>query len=196
MRHIIISSVILLVLLGCKKQQLNTEQVLKEYIQSANEHNLEKVYLMYSDNIEWQFGTYTFSGKEEAIAPLRFDKGANTFLTIKNINANGDTLDFELIETNDVIKELGIPKLHHFPRFILKDGLIYRISESRPPLEIRAYVDSVSAFAMWLSDNRPKKFEQFWPNGKFNFSEETGKEMPLEVAEWRNRFVNNSEEKN
>jgi len=196
MRHIIISSVILLVLLGCKNQQLNTEQVLKEYIQSANKHDLEKVYSMYSDSIVWQFGPYTFSGKEEAISPLRFDKGANTFLIIKNINVIGDTLDFELIETNDVIKELGIPKLHHFPRFILKDGLIYRILESRPPLEIRAYVDSVSTFALWLSENKPDKFEQFWPDGKFNFSEETGKEMPLEVAEWRNRFVNNSEEKN
>jgi hypothetical protein len=179
--------IIVAFLLGCAKQPSDPEKVLDNYIKTANEHNIDKVKDMYADSIVWYFGPFTFKGKEEAIAPLEFDKGANTKLIHTNISVNGDTVDCDLLETNNVISALGIPGLNHFPRFIIKDGLINLILSRKPPTEYEAYADSVTKFSAWLSKYSPNIYEQFWPKGKFNFSEETGRIMPAEVLKWRNR---------
>jgi hypothetical protein len=179
--------IIIVFLLGCATLPSDPEKVLDNYIKTANEHNIEEVKDMYADSIVWYFGPFTFKGKEEAIAPLEFDKGANTKLIHTNIYVHGDTIDFDLLETNDVIVALGIPKLHHFPRFIIKNGLINLILSRKPPTEFEAYTDSVTKFAMWLSEYSPDIYEQIWPKGIFNFSEETGRIMPAEVLKWKNR---------
>jgi hypothetical protein len=178
---------ILILFLACEKKSTNPKVVLNGYIKAANEHNIEKVRDFYSDSIIWHFGSFTFRGKDEAIAPIKFDKGANTLLVVSNIKVSGDTVDFDLLETNDVLSALGVPELHHFPRFIIKDGLIHSIFSRRPPAEFQAYSDSVSGFAKWLSENLSETYNKFWPDGRFNFSEETGITMPTEVMKWRNR---------
>ncbi|MBT8378650.1 MAG: nuclear transport factor 2 family protein [Ignavibacteria bacterium] len=180
--------IIIVFLLGCANPPSDPEKVLDSYIKAANEHNIEKVKDMYADSIVWYFGPLTFKGKEEAIAPLEFDKGANTKLIHTNIYVNGDTVDFHLLETNNVISALGVPELHHFPRFVVKNGLIHLITSTKPPTEFKAYADSVAAFANWLQSNSPDMYNKIWPDGNFNFSEETGKIMPAEVLKWRDRF--------
>ena len=130
---------------------------------------------------------YTLKGKEEAIAPLRFDKGANTILKVSNVIVNGDTIDCDLLERNDVLTACGINELHHFPRFILKDGSIKKILSRKTPVENKAFVDCITAFAGWLSVNSPEEYKKFWPEGKFNYSEERGKAMPIEIRKWRER---------
>lgn len=187
MKDTLIFLLITIFVLSCTDEKNNPEVILNDYIKAANKHNIEKVKEIYADSIIWYFGPFTFSGKEEAIQPLLFDKGANTILKVDNMMVNGDTIDLELTETNDVLKALGVPELHHFPRFIIKDGLIISISQIKPPLEFNAYADSISAFAIWLSENKPEKFEQFWPSDGFNFSEESGRDMPMEVKKWRKR---------
>jgi hypothetical protein len=188
MKFAVLIILILSILIACEKQAPIPEAVLNQYIKAANEHNIDKVKEMYADSIIWYFGPYTFEGKEEALAPLKFDKGANTMLIVSDVIINGDTVDFNLLETSDVITALGIRQLHHFPRFIIKDGLITIKLSRKPPMEISAFSDSVKSFATWLSENKPEKFEQFWPEGKFNFSEETGRDMPWEVKKWRERI--------
>jgi hypothetical protein len=180
---------ILILFIACEKQPTITEILLNEYIQAANAHDIEKVYGMYSDSIVWHFGSFRFKGKEKAIAPLKFDTGANTVLVISNVVLNSDTVDFDLLETNDVITALGIERLNHFPRFIIKDGLILKKLSRKPPLEFKAFADSVSAFANWLRSNSPDIYEKIWPGDEFNFSEETGRIMPVEVRKWRNRHI-------
>ena len=182
----------LILICGCEPQNNKPGIVLDEYIKAANEHNIEKVRSMYSDSIVWHFGPFTFKGKEEAITPLKFDKGANTILIVSNVISNGDTVDFDLLETNDVITALGIKQLHHFPRFIINNGLISRKLSRKPPLEFQSFSDSVASFADWLSHNSPEIYNQFWPIGKFNFSEETGRKMPAEIKKWRRRFIESS----
>ena len=86
-----------------------------------------------------------------------------------------------------MITALGIKQLHHFPRFIIKNGLITIKLSRKPPTEISAFSDSVKSFAIWLSENKPEMYNQFWPGGKFNFSEETGRDMSKEVKKWRER---------
>jgi len=177
-----------LLITGCQKQKHNPKQVLLNYIIAANEHNIEKVYSMYSDSIVWYLGPFILKGKGEAIKPLWFDKGANTKLMISNVLVNGDTVDFNLLETNDVLHALGVNQLHHSPRFIFNDGLIKTILSTKLPGEFQAYADSISAFRKWLSENEPEVYNKFWPDGKFVFSEERGRVMPVEIKKWRERF--------
>jgi hypothetical protein len=186
-KQLIIFSVSLIFLAGCGEREKNNKKFLDEYIEAANAHNIEKVRAMYSDSIVWYLGPYVLKGKEEAIAPLWFDKGANTVLKASNVIVNGDTIDCDLLERNDVLTAYGINELHHFPRFILKIGLIETILSRKPPVENQAFVDSIAAFAKWLAVNSPEEFKKFWPEGKFNFSEERGKAMPVEIKKWRER---------
>ena len=184
-KHITLFSLSLIFLSNCGKQEQNNEQLLAEYIKAANAHDIQKVQSMYSDSIIWYLGPYTLKGKEEAIAPLRFDKGANTVLQASKVVVIGDTVDFSLLEKNDVLTAYGINELHHFPRFIFKDGLVQTILSRKPPAENQVFIDNVTAFVKWLSANKPVEYKKFWPQGKFNFSEETGKAMPIEIKKWK-----------
>jgi hypothetical protein len=187
MKHFIIILFSLIFLIKCGEREKNNKQFINEYIKAANAHNIEKVRAMYSDSIIWHLGPYTLKGKDDAIAPLWFDKGANTVLKASNVMVNGDTIDCNLLERNDVLTEYGINELHHFPRFIIKNGLIETILSRKPPLENQAFVDSITAFAKWLSVNSPEEYKKFWPEGKFNFSQDRGKAMPVEIKKWRER---------
>jgi hypothetical protein len=186
-KYVIISFLSLIFLVRCGNPEQSNKQFLNKYIEAANSHNIKEVQSMYSDSIVWYLGPYTLKGKEEAIAPLRFDKGANTILKVSNVIVNGDTIDCDLLERNDVLTACGINELHHFPRFILKDGSIKKILSRKPPVENKAFVDCITAFAGWLSVNSPEEYKKFWPEGKFNYSEERGKAMPIEIRKWRER---------
>ena len=113
--------------------------LVEHYVEAANHHDVEAVRELTSEDAIWYLGPYTLTGRDQVMQPLKFDQGANTILIAKNIIVKGDTVDFDLEEKNDVLKVYGITQLHHFPRFIFRDGLIYRIIVRRPPLEQKEF---------------------------------------------------------
>jgi len=165
----------------------NAQRVFQQYIEAANQHDLNSVSELTAEDAIWYLGTDTLVGREEVLRPLAFDEGARTVLEASNIVVRGDTVDFEVLERNDVLLALEIEELHHFPRMIIHEGLIYSISARRPPLEQAMFVDSVVAFMQWLHAEEPKAFDRLWPGGKFNFARETGEEMPRLIEQWKNR---------
>ena len=164
------------------------DELVRQYVAAANAHDLAALEAMLSNDVVWHLGGDTLAGKAQVLEPLDFDIGAQTHLELGEIVVRGDTAEFEMAEHNRVLMTLGIHELRHHARFVFRDGLIALKQPSRPPDEIGAMADSVSAFASWLYAERPQVYRRIWTeSGKFNYSEETGALMLELAGEWRAR---------
>ena len=163
------------------------DAALRTYIDAANRHDLAAIGHMLTEDVAWYIGPDTLRGRQAVLAPHAFDSGAHTVLSIDNVEARGDTVEFDLVEHNDVLDALGIAELHHFPRFVFRDGRIAEIRARRQPLELGAFSDSVGSFMRWLGHHDPAAFARFWPDGRFAYSAKAGAELPPLVLEWRRR---------
>jgi hypothetical protein len=159
--------------------------VFERYIEAANLHDIEAVRAITAEDVVWNLGRDTLIGVEETLRPLAFDEGAHTVLTASSYSVNGDTINFNLVEHNDVLDALGVRELHHSGQMVVRNGLIIRIAPLRPPLERKALADSVITFWRWLREHRPEVFDRMWHNGKFNYTRNAGVEMPNLIYEWK-----------
>jgi hypothetical protein len=169
----------------CRRQAPSLQLLVEQYIEAANRHDIAAVRAMTSENATWHLGPYTLQGRDQMMRPLAFDEGANTVLQASHIVVSGRTVDFDLVERNDVLKAYGIPELHQFPRMTFRDGLIYRIEVRRPPLEQKALAENASSFRQWLKARKPSLYRQFFPEGQLNYSRTTGEQMPLAIEQWK-----------
>lgn len=173
---------------GCgSREQRALTAALRSYLDAANRHDLAALGQIMAEDITWYLGPDTLRGRQAVLAPHAFDSGAHTVLLVDQIEVRGDTVEFDLVEHNDVLDALGIAELHHFPRFVFRDGLIAEIRARRQPLELGAFSDSVGSFMQWLRLHDPTAFARLWPDGRFAYSTEAGSEMPALVLEWRRR---------
>jgi len=173
---------------GCgSSEQRALTAALRSYVDAANRHDLAAIGPMMAEDVSWYLEPDTLRGRQAVLAPHAFDSGANTVLLVDQVEVRGDTVEFDLVEHNDVLDALGIGELHHYPRFVFRDGLIAEIRARRQPLELDAFSDSVASFMQWLGQYDPTAFARLWPDGRFAYSTEAGTEMPALVLEWRRR---------
>lgn len=176
------------ILNSCSSQPSTVDVLLQEYIASANAHDFATLEQLLSDDVVWHLGLDTLRGKPAVMRPLQFDKGAQTRLLLRNPSAHGDTVDFELVETNLVLQGLGIPRLTHYSRFIYRNGKIVLKDARRPPLEVIALTDSVVRFSRWLRSSDSTSFSLIWnSHGQFKYSYDNGVLMSKLTKEWQNR---------
>jgi len=183
---IVLVALSLAVACGSSDQRALTA-ALRSYVDAANRHDLAALGQMVTEDVAWYLGPDTLRGRQAVLAPHAFDSGANTVLLVDQVEVRGDTVEFDLVEHNDVLDALGIAELHHFPRFVFRDGLIAKIRARRQPLELLAFSDSVASFMQWLGQHDPAAFARLWPDGRFAYSAEAGTTMPALVLEWRRR---------
>ena len=183
---IVLVALSLAVACGSSDQRALTA-ALRSYVDAANRHDLAALGQMVTEDVAWYLGPDTLRGRQAVLAPHAFDSGANTVLLVDQVEVRGDTVEFDLVEHNDVLDALGIGELHHYPRFVFRDGLIAEIRARRQPLELDAFSDSVASFMQWLGQHDPTAFARLWPDGRFAYSTEAGTEMPALVLEWRRR---------
>lgn len=122
------------------------------------------------------------------MGPLKFDLGAKTKVTVREIKVREDTVECELIERNEVLGGLGIDSLIHFPKIVFSDGKIILRKSIRPPDSYKLFQDSLMAFLSWLrSEDSTAYWELFNSRGKFQYSKENGELMVRLVRVWRER---------
>lgn len=189
-RHVMCLAISAVLASGCgvpEPAAPTLEETLQRYVAAANRHDIDAVADLIAADATWFLFTDTLTGRAAVLQPLAFDEGANTVLEVSNVVVHGDTVDFDLLERNDVLEALGIPALHHVPRFVFRDGLIYEKLSRNPPAEVAAFGDSITSFIGWLTENDPEALEFLWPDGHFNYSREAGRAMPALVMKWRQR---------
>ncbi len=169
-------------------EKSHLDETLRRYIAAANQHDIATLGAMIAEDAVWYLGQDTLVGRTEVLRPLEFDAGANTILNISNVNIRVDTVDFDLVERNDILTALGVSELHHFPRFIFREGLIYRKQARRPPLELEAFADSIRAFARWVGENNANDYDRLWPNGRFAYGRDVAETMLRLIDERKRKF--------
>lgn len=175
--------VLVVALLSCGGP--SAPDVVSQYIDAANRHDFIQLRSLIAGDAVWYLGPDTLAGVDEIMQPLQFDEGASTVLKAANFFVSGDSVTCDLEERSNVLQALGIPALHHFVSMVIRDGKILRIREPRPPIEFRAFADSILAFSTWLRGQDPVYYGRLWPNGKFYYSVRNGEVMPGLILQWK-----------
>lgn len=153
----------------------NLEDLVHEYVDACNLHDLEKLRGMLTDAVVWYLGADTLVGKDQVLGPLAYDQAINTYLEGSNLVVKGDTVEFELSEKNDVLRALGIDELRHFPRFIFKDGLILEKGPRKPYARAQELEGQLATFREWLQENHPDDLARLEAqDGSFIYNRDNG----------------------
>jgi uncharacterized protein (TIGR02246 family) len=173
-----------------EKKKIRHESKIRElhrkYMKASNSHDYETLASMTAENAVWLLGSYKLVGKDEVLRPHTIDEGANTRLEYSNVVVRGDTVEFVLIERNDINDALGTNGMYHYPRFIFKDGLVIKKEPwKRGDQSSKDDKKILEAFRMWVREERPNERAKFIdPDGNFVFSRESGIIMSRLAKEW------------
>lgn len=178
------------ILIVCSKpRQRNVQDLVHEYVEASDAHDLDKLASMTADSAVWILGNIQLKGKEEVLGPNRLDAGANTRLEMSNLVVRGDTAKFELAEVNDILTALGINSIVHYPRLVFKDGLVVRKDQWKPNTMMPEEASpNLGRFQQWIQDNKPDAIDRlFDQDGNFIFSRENGELMASLAREYSER---------
>lgn len=174
--------------LTCQKRLPDNAHLLNQYISAANSHNFETLTDLISENAVWYMVYDTLIGRDEVLSPLRFDEAVNTKLYVRNVQVSGDTVDFDLVEKNDVLYGLGLDSLTHFERFVYSDAKIALKIFRFPPDPFKKYSDTVVAFFDWLRLSDSLAYRQvISEGGKFQYGKKAGEIILYQIPKWRER---------
>ncbi len=141
--------------------------------------------IMTAEDAVWKIGPDLLAGREAVLAPNACDAGANTRISWSNIAVHGSTVEFDLVERNDILRALGIPELRHFVRFTFKDGLVKRKEESKSAAGVDAVEARGALFLAWLRQTHPDALRRIMTSeGKFIYSRESCRTEAKLAAEW------------
>jgi hypothetical protein len=177
----------IIMLFSCNEySERNIKELAKKYTTASTNHDIETLFSMTHDSIVWKLGPYTLKGKEAALGPNKYDKGVGSFLKYQIVRISGDTVDFELYETNDIITAVGMKGVTQFPRFIFKNGLLYRKEAWKKSRDIQELNQRSKPRREWVKLNHPEVFDKFFDSeGNFIFNEENGELQVRMSKEWR-----------
>lgn len=162
-------------------------ELLRRYMEASNNHDIDTLISMTADDAVWLLGPYKLEGKENVIKPNKLDEGANTRLEYRNVLVKGNTVEFELIERNDISDALGTSAAHHYPRFTFRDGLVIRKEPWKNDAESSEKDKKIwEAFRKWVREEKPEERAKFIDlDGNLIFSRESGIIMSRLAKEWR-----------
>ncbi len=162
-------------------------ELLRKYMQASNNHDIETLASMTADDAVWLLGPYKLEGKENVLEPNKLDGGANTRFEYRNVVVKGNSVEFELIERNDISDALGTKGAHHYPRFTYRDGLFIRKEPWQKDAESSENDKRIwEAFRKWIREEKPGERAKFIDSdGDLIFSRESGIIMSRLAKEWR-----------
>ncbi len=161
------------------------KMLLEKYLNASNRHDLETLREMTAQDAVWKIGPELLVGREAVLTPNECDAGANTRLKWSNIVVRGNTVEFELVERNDILRALRIPEVRHFVRFTFENGLVKRKEESKPAIGTEALSATQARFLTWLRQTHPEALARLLtPEGKFIYSRDNCRFEATLAAEW------------
>jgi hypothetical protein len=174
---------------SCTNPAPDVAQQFQRYAEASAAHDLETLEALTAEDIVWQLGSYTFEGKKAALGPNAYDAGIENTLVFGDVSVDGKVVEFELIESNDVIRAVGMTELRSYPRFTFEDGLVVRKGPSgkQPPAaySIAELNRRTAPLRAWIRTARPELMPQLIDvDGNFIFSRESGALMLRLTREW------------
>lgn len=179
---------------GFSQSEQDHESKIRElhskYMDASINHDIETLRSLTHDDIIWYLGKDTLKGKEKAIAPHEYDAGYKTNLKYNNVVVKGDTVRFELLETNEQVTFFGMEAIRLYPQFIFKDGLVYRKMPWKMSRDMSKLFRRSQPFINWVKTNHPEALISLQkPDGNFNFNYESGQLLCRLFSQWRDKHA-------
>lgn len=188
MISVVLLAPVLLAFAGCKNQPAVAEEF-ERYAKASTEHDLATLDALTADDIVWQLGPYRLVGKKAVLGPNAYDAGVENQLVYRNARIEGNVVEFELTETNEVIRAVGMTEVRSYPRFEFENGQLKR--------KMGSWRDSPAEYSMvelnrrkaplrkWIRDIRPEAMQKLMDSeGNFVFSQENGALMLRLTRDW------------
>ena len=181
---IIISS---LILSSCGKQP---KEILTEYEQAYNSHDVSKIISLYSDNVVLDLSILSkLKGKEELRNYAEYDSVMNSQIKISDIATSDNQSMFVMSLTNDLYRTMGIDTAKYSMSFTIEGGKITKMSGSTT-WETDSKIQNFSKkFMLWAAKEKLDELNQLMPDGRFNYNAENAKKYLDLVLEYK---LNNS----
>lgn len=163
-----------------------TEAVAERFIEAWKTYDIATLSALTAPDVVVDLGRGTLAGREHVIGPIEFSMGAGAEFEFNNVVVRGDTVEFEMIETSDIVRACGLEEIRHYPRLIFENGLLVRKESVRGIPNLRLYSEQLSLLRIWISDRRPDVLEQITdPRGGYRFTRRSGELMALMARAWQ-----------
>jgi len=180
-----LTAFITLILSSCTSHEAEIRELHRRYMEASMNHDIETLKAMIAEDIVWELELFTFKGKDEALGPHEYDAGIDNSIEYSNVVVRGDTVECELVETNEISKTFAMYEVRQFPRFIFKDGLVHRIELWKRSTDKRELSRRVKTFQGWIRKTHPEAMKTFFDSErKFIHSRETGQLYVQLLREW------------
>lgn len=143
------------VLSGCQKGPVDAESLVREYVDAFNHYDADALGTLIADDVRWDTGSRTVKGKANVLSTLAYEQRVNRRYEFRNVVAHGDTIDFELVRSDDFVSAFEIEPLVLFPRLIVEDGLIRRLVHRKGIEGFEAFREKYAPFRQWLGESHP-----------------------------------------
>ena len=131
-------------------------------MEASNAHDLDTLASMTADNIVWNLGPYVLRGKPEALLPHEGDAVMNTTLEVRDLRVEGQVVECEVIERNDMLRAAGIESWRHYARFVFDEtGRIILKGPSRTSPDDAEVAKRMQPFREWVRTNHPQSVPNF-----------------------------------
>jgi hypothetical protein len=151
---------------------------------AANRHATDEVMAIFADDAEFELeGLVRLVGKKEIRSIFEYDAGVNSKIELINCNVTADTVNCQLVETNDRLRLAGVDRLvYHSCVLSFKNSLIRSWRAAPDPEAVRAVGQFWNAAGQWIARHFPTDYSRlFTREGRFVRSRENG-ERAVQLA--------------
>lgn len=158
----LLSVALLSLQLAACASSLDVADLHRHYLAASNAHDLATLEAMTADDIIWRLGPFTFQGKDEALLPHETDAVFNTVLEVNDITIEGDVVEAELVERNDMLAAVGVERWRHYVRWVFNDdGEVVRKEAWRSSPDDAEVTRRLQPFRQWIRENHPEAVPNF-----------------------------------
>lgn len=132
------------------------------YMQASDARDLATLASMTADDIVWHLGPYELRGKPEALLPHESDAVMNTTLEVRDLRVEGQVVECELIERNDMLRAAGIGSWRHYARFVFDEtGRVILKEPWRTSPDDAEVAKRMQPFREWVRTVHPQSVPNF-----------------------------------
>ncbi len=162
-------------------------ELTQRYATVYNSHNVDEIVNLYANDAVFEVvGQFTLKGKDQIRGITEYDSVLNIKMSISNIRAYGDTVRFELSETNDWLRASEIGEAHYSGYFLFEDGLIKHLRAEAKPGTQHAFNDVLTPLMTWAREEKGNVLAEMMPEGLFIYDAKNAKRTLALLQEWKN----------
>jgi len=182
------NNLVLLIPIICLSCSTNLEDEVRSYERAHNNHDVEKVMSMYTNDITFEIvGIWIKTGKEQVRNLAEWDLATNSNMIISDIEINNDTATFKLIEGNDSFRLIGIEYMYYEPcRMVFENGLIKEIKAEGTEKSRKAFNEVWPSVYQWLYEEKNEELTKLITSeGEFIYNQENATIWVSLLEEWK-----------